>query len=281
MSRCSTTSWRSPTSTTAANRLPQQVRALAEDPTAHAPCPPGFKRILTDGYCLFFGPGEDMTMVQRLRLAPGDVEPTVEAVREEVRARERSLFTWWVTDSSRPADLEQRLIGLGMEPAAMPIHEPEYAAMVLVQPPDMPPGGVEARQVSSYEEYVTAWEIGAEAFRQTEEQRESARRVLRQLYELHEQGISATYLAFVDRRPVAMASAVFADAGVMLLGGAVGEKARGRGCYRALVQARWEDAVERGTPALVVQAGEMSRPILERLGFERVATMRPLVDRLA
>jgi hypothetical protein len=39
-------------------------------------------------------------------------------------------------------------------------------------------------------------------------------------------------------------------------------------------------AVERGTPVLVVQAGKMSRPILERLGFETVATIRVMVDRL-
>ena len=80
---------------------------------------------------------------------------------------------------------------------------------------------------------------------------------------------------------MASATAVFAEAAVLLLGGAVLPEARGRGCYRALVQARWEDAVARGTPALVVQAGEMSRPILERLGFQQVATMRVLVDRFA
>jgi hypothetical protein len=39
--------------------------------------------------------------------------------------------------------------------------------------------------------------------------------------------------------------------------------------------------VARGTPALVVQAGAMSQPILERLGFQQVATMRVLVDRFS
>jgi hypothetical protein len=56
-------------------------------------------------------------------------------------------------------------------------------------------------------------------------------------------------------------------------------EARGHGCYRALVRARWDDGVARGTPALVVQAGAMSQPILEGLGFEPVATMHVLVDR--
>ena len=55
---------------------------------------------------------------------------------------------------------------------------------------------------------------------------------------------------------------------------------RGRGVYRSLVQARWDWAVELGTPALTVQAGRMSRPILERLGFEFVEPVRVYVDNL-
>ena len=56
---------------------------------------------------------------------------------------------------------------------------------------------------------------------------------------------------------------------------------RGRGAYRALVRARWDVAVERGTPALTVSAGAMSRPILERLGFVTVGFAHGLSDTLA
>ena len=48
----------------------------------------------------------------------------------------------------------------------------------------------------------------------------------------------------------------------------------------ALLRERWEVAVERGTPALTVQAGRMSRPICERAGFEFVAPVRVFVDKL-
>ena len=61
-------------------------------------------------------------------------------------------------------------------------------------------------------------------------------------------------------------------------GGATLPAARGRGAYRALVAARWEDAVVRGTPVLVTQAGALSRPILARLGFREVCTIRVLLD---
>ncbi|MGH3102662.1 MAG: GNAT family N-acetyltransferase, partial [Gaiellaceae bacterium] len=55
--------------------------------------------------------------------------------------------------------------------------------------------------------------------------------------------------------------------------------ARGRGAYRALVAARWAAAVARGTPALITQAGAMSRPILNRLGFRELAEIRIFLDR--
>jgi predicted acetyltransferase len=55
-------------------------------------------------------------------------------------------------------------------------------------------------------------------------------------------------------------------------------EARGRGAYRALVRERWDEAVRRGTPALVVHAEEPSRRILERIGFERAAAIVELVS---
>jgi GNAT superfamily N-acetyltransferase len=261
--------------------IPPEVRELAEEPTAHSPVPPGFERILEKRYCLFLGPSPEMTIAERLRLGAADVEQSVQEVRGLVSERGRSWLTWWVTDSTTPVDLEEKLLALGMERAAMPIHEPAYAAMALTRSPGSERQDVHARLVETFEEFVTASEIAWQAFGMTEEQRQAQREVLPHFFELHQQGISATYLCFLSGKPVACAIAVFADAAVMLLGGAVLPEARGRGCYRALVQARWQDAVARQTPALVVQAGEMSRPILERLGFEHVATMRVLVDRFA
>ena len=67
-----------------------------------------------------------------------------------------------------------------------------------------------------------------------------------------------------------------ASAGAYLMGGATAEWARGRGACRAVVRVRWDAAVERGTPAIAVGAGPMSRPILERLGFEQVLQFRRL-----
>jgi hypothetical protein len=64
-----------------------------------------------------------------------------------------------------------------------------------------------------------------------------------------------------------------------LIGGSTAPWARGRGLYRALVRARWDYAVARGTPALATHAvPDTSYPILRRLGFEDVCTIRRLED---
>lgn len=63
-----------------------------------------------------------------------------------------------------------------------------------------------------------------------------------------------------------------------LFGGATLPDARGRGAYRALIRARWEYARASRAPALLTQAGAMSRPILERLGFRRIGHIHMLED---
>jgi len=111
-----------------------------------------------------------------------------------------------------------------------------------------------------------------------EEEEEIARQVATGM-EGDRTGRGAVYLARIDGEPVAAAQAVFTDHGMVMSGGATLPAARGRGAYRALVAARWRDAVARGVPVLVTQAGAMSRPILRRLGFREVCRIRIFLDR--
>jgi hypothetical protein len=54
----------------------------------------------------------------------------------------------------------------------------------------------------------------------------------------------------------------------------------GRRIYRALVRARWDEAVRRRAPILVTQAGALSRPILKRVGFKTIGAIQKLEDRV-
>ena len=58
-----------------------------------------------------------------------------------------------------------------------------------------------------------------------------------------------------------------------LLAGATVPDERGKGVNRGIVSARVDDARERGTRYLYTEAGAMSRPILERLGFKTMSTI--------
>ncbi|MFD7136972.1 GNAT family N-acetyltransferase [Streptomyces sp. NPDC059894] len=62
-----------------------------------------------------------------------------------------------------------------------------------------------------------------------------------------------------------------------LWGGGTVEGWRGRGVYRALVAHRARAAAERGYRYLQVDASDLSRPVLERLGFAAVSTTTPYV----
>jgi hypothetical protein len=163
----------------------------------------------------------------------------------------------------------------------VPDEEPFAVGMVLTQEPPEPPPGVTARAVETFEEYRAAAVIQRRAFGMSEEDMEREAERDAERWESREESASVTFLAWVEGRPAAAATGTYADAGAILFGGGTLPDARGRGAYRALVRARWDEAARRGKPALVTQAGRMSRPILRRLGFQEVAEIRILRDDVA
>ncbi len=90
------------------------------------------------------------------------------------------------------------------------------------------------------------------------------------------------FVAYAAEAPVAAAWVVDGGAAspfLGLFGGATLAEHRGRGLYRALVAARARFARARGKRFLTVDAGPMSAPILERLGFVQLTTTTPCVWR--
>src|SRR5436305_3094176 len=207
-------------------------------------------------------------VAQRFRLRDDEVEAAREEIHGLLRARGRTACSWEVGSSATPADLVERLLDLGLvddEPTPLAV------GMVLTEPPAQGPVEVEVRRAMTDAEHLAAGRIAAVAFglpEPTEARPE-------------DDPNNVVYLAYVDGEPVARGSASFGEHAVSLFGGSTLPDARGRGAYRALVAARWEDAVARGTPVLVTQAGPMSRPILARLGFREVCEIRILVDAFA
>jgi GNAT superfamily N-acetyltransferase len=167
----------------------------------------------------------------------------------------------------------ERLLARGLTWA----DDPHVLGMLLRSPPPAVEG-IEARPARDAGEYAAALAVARQAFGVgSEEQDEAQAEALWRSQQ--DYGHSRRFVALIDDRIVGCGSSVYADGAVTLYGGAVLPEARGHGVYRALVRARWDDAVARGRPALVTQAGRMSAPILARLGFVAVARIEVLEDR--
>jgi GNAT superfamily N-acetyltransferase len=209
-----------------------------------------------------------------------DVAAAVAATRAITRARGKQTVIWWV-GADQP-ELADGLAALGIPNEDTPGFEAVENCMALVEAPAGAPSGVEVRPLTTKEEYAESGELIWEVFGHSEEEREHERGRLDESWAefTREDNPGRSFLAYLDGRMAGVGFAAPADAGVNLFGGAVLEEARGRGVYRALLEARWRFAVERGTPALTIQAGRMSRPIVEPLGFQFVGAGRIFVDTL-
>ena len=254
--------------------LTRELREFAQTPDRYTAIPDGVERYADDRVCVI--QGHTWAGVAGVRVAPEAVEALVAEVRERVPAGK--ALAWWLDPDAQPADLHDRLLALGLR-------EPEDGGSLLhavacVEEPPPGPRGVEVTQVASFDDHVTATEVMWEAFDTPADRRESQRAHLRSEFEAARAAdVPVTFLARVDGRPAGSGRSVYSDRGVFLIAGSVAEWARGRGVYRALVRARWEDAVARGTPALVTEAlPGTSYPILKRVGFVDVCTIRRLED---
>jgi hypothetical protein len=229
------------------------LREVAEYPNSFSPIGENEERIETDRYTLCIGAGSTWNTVQRQRFALEQLDDVLAEVRAALRERGRTQ-TQWEVGSSAPEGLVDALLERGLEPEK----DPYAVALVLtVEPPPIAPGFA-ARQIESLEEMEAARSLLPDRFRQ-------------RLYLRH--------AVWLDGEIVCTGTAAATEHGLLLYGGATKPNARGRGAYRALIRVRWDDAVALGTPALITQGGSMSRPILERLGFERVGEVHMLLDR--
>lgn len=257
--------------------IASELLGLAEDANTHTPLRPGEERIERDRYVVWMSASSGhavFTVAQRLRLADDTWEAGVEEIRALLRERGRLPCTWEVGTHATPTDLADRFLAIGMRP----FEEPLAIGMVMTGPPPGEPArGVEVRRVETPEQLVAAHRIARVGFGMEHED-DDLEEAARDLATERELGTWASYLAYIDGEPIAQAQATFTPHGVVMNGGSTLPHARGRGAYRALVHARWDAAVENGTPALVTQAGAMSRPILERLGFRGVCEIRILLD---
>ena len=246
------------------------LREFAEAPGAYLAAAPGVVVVDRERYhASVVGDGRYVNAT-RLRFEPWEAHD----VFAEVHALAPRAIGSWITPSRELADA---LRAAGARDPEPPLHASFTALATEEEPPAV--ASVDVRRVETYADFLTGLEIMLAASDFGEDGTARQRAEAEETYARRRARPGGGWLARVDGEPVAWAGAVAGPRGLFLAGGATLPSARGRGAYRALVRARWDDAVARGTPALVVHAQERSRRILEQCGFEVVCTMYELESR--
>ncbi|HEX7310970.1 MAG TPA: hypothetical protein VF232_07300 [Gaiellaceae bacterium] len=247
------------------------LREIAEYPNSFGPLGPNSERIETDRYTLCMGPGKTWNTVQRQRMRHDEIDDVLDETRSLLRERGRTKTQWEVGSSAEPPDLVEQLLERGL----IWDKEPYAVALVLTAEPPAPPPEIVARRVETFDEFAAANAVQWEAFGATEEEIEESRSLLPKTWQ---DTVNVMHAVWLDGDLVAAGTSAPTEHGLLLYGGATAPHVRGRGAYRALLHARWQEAVAKGTPALITQGGSMSRPILERLGFQRIGEIHMLLD---
>jgi hypothetical protein len=240
---------------------------FVEAPGRFMPAAPGRLLRMSARLALSADVGHTYMAVEGIRLAPDEVEDAIAEVAVFLVDSGTRRASWWLCERSMPVDLEQRLLDAGL---ARYDEDYLHAGMLLTKPP--PAAEVEARQIATVDEFKEARRLQIGAFANPNIPQPTDEELADEFTRI----VDPVFAAWVDGRIASVGRATFTPVGAYLTGGATAEWARGRGAYRAVVRARWDEAVERGTPALGVGAGPMSRPILERIGFEQVLQYRRL-----
>jgi GNAT superfamily N-acetyltransferase len=230
--------------------------------------------VKTPRFVLVAGTDGVWASVEGLRLRDGEIAAAVREVRELVAPAGTRFVSWWLTDLATPADVEEQLLAAGLR--VVPEDYRLDGLLTTTPPPEGPPEVV-TRMAGDAEEWATIRELMDDVFESPSDRRPTREQ------RLEEFGRAPAVLfgAWLDGNLVAAAGATPTSRGHLLWGGSVRADARGRGCYRALVRARWDEAVRRGTPALTVSANDRSSPVLRRLGFEKVLAFRRIEDVLS
>lgn len=246
------------------------LREAAEYPNSFTELGPREERIETDRYTLCMAEGTLSNTVQRQRFAREELDAVLAEVRSLLLERGRTRTQWEIGSAAEPDDLAVQLLRRGLARD----RDPFAVALVLRSEPPAPPEDLLARRVETEDEYVAATEVQLEAFgADPEEIAEQRANVLKR-----RRSPSVMHAVWLEGEIVGAGTCSWTPYGLALFGGATLPRARGRGVYRALIDARWREVASAAAPALLTQAGAMSQPILERLGFEPVGRIEALLD---
>jgi hypothetical protein len=241
----------------------EKIRSLYDQEQRREVIDPAMRREATGAVVRLVDLHGTQSCVIYSRLGPDQVEA---AVREQIRYFQRlgHSFEWKAFSHDTPADLKERLVACG--------GELEETEAVLVLDLNQLPAALtnpiqhEVRRITEPEGLrdVAAIQkaVGGVDDKAMEE------RLVRELREQPER--TSIYVAYMNGTPAAAGRLNFDPASrfASLWGGKTAVIHRRKGLFTALVAIRAQEAKRRGARFLTVDARPMSRPILERNGFQ-------------
>jgi hypothetical protein len=205
--------------------------------------------------------------------APADLADEVCAI---ARGWGRERLWWRLSEFTRPSGLEPELAARGatvvdrMDVLALPLGDllPDLAV----------PDDVVVRQVVDEESVRDALAVANDAFGGPEPTVEQVATSLEEVERGLVDGSGGRWVAYVGSRPASTGGFTLAEDVCRLWGGGTHRALRGRGAYRAVLDARLRAARGlRATLALTHGVVDTSSPILRRSGFTRYGEERTLV----
>jgi GNAT superfamily N-acetyltransferase len=196
-----------------------------------------------------------------------------EIIREQILYFEKigQDFEWKLYDYDRPSDLKERLAAYGFtveEEEAIMVLDLEAALEILWQPVL-----ANIQRILNPENLSDVLNIERQVW---DEDFSSLGHYLGETLRNHP-GQMSVYVAYVDDQPASAAWIYFPKSSqfASLWGGSTVSGFRKQGLYTALLAVRAQEAKARGVKYLTVDASPMSRPILEKFGFEMIAYSYP------
>lgn len=252
---------------------PESVMAAADE---WAWIPEGAPHVRTPDYLVIRYPDWFVFPTTARVLRPPDgASAVIDEAHAIVRGWHRDCVWWVVSDNGPSPAVEEELRRRGAEVTertdilAIPLGGgvPDVAA----------PDDVQVRAVEDESSLRDALSVEADAFEWPEPTAEQVRDGLAEVRAGQASGLAGRLVAYVDGRPAATAGWGRAGEVLRLWGAGTAQAFRGRGAYRALLDARLQLGEELGcTLALTHGRVHTSAPILKRVGFTRYGEQRQL-----
>lgn len=233
---------------------------------------PSYRREVADGVVRSVTQNPSrLSFVLYSELSEETADAAIQAQLDYFAAQGGYGFEWKTYAHDTPADLPQRLLNHGLEadePEALLVMDLHNCPEVFLQPVT-----VDVRRATT----PAAFEMIAEL--QTAVWGGDFSWLVSQLEDnLAEQpDYWSIYIAYVNNEAACAAWTSFPKGSQFagLWGGATLEKYRKMGLYTAVVATRAQEALQRGYRFLMVDASDMSRPILEKRGFQFMTHTTP------